>query len=93
MPSSPQAVTLLSLAIACILASYILRYKMSQRVNQQPAQEPKLSPFLWTSGQVRQLHAAHRRFYPTSTLTTIDVWLKVTGFLLFIAWLYITRRH
>jgi len=93
MPTSPQSITILALAIACILASYLLRYKMSQRVNQQPAQEQKFSPFLWTSGQVRQLHAAYRRFYPTSKLTTIDFSLKFLGFAFFIAWIWITRRH
>jgi hypothetical protein len=93
MPTSPQSITLLAIAIACILASYLLRYKMSQRVNQQPAQDPKLAPFLWTSGQVRQLHAAYRRFYPASKLTTLDFCIKIAGFAFFLAWVWITRRH
>jgi hypothetical protein len=66
---------------------------MSKAVNQQPAQEPKFSPFLWTSSQVRQLHAAYRRFYPASKLTTIDFGIKIAGFAFFLAWIWITRRH
>jgi hypothetical protein len=94
MPSSPQAILLLALAIACPIASFILRNRMAAQVNQQPALEPKFSSlWWWTGSKVRALHAAYRRFYPNSNLTAIDTGLRVLGLALFVAWIYITRRH
>ncbi len=91
---APQSITLFLVALACPIASQILRNRMAAQVNQQPAQEPKFtSLWWWTASKVRALHAAYRRFYPTSNLTTVDTSLRILGLILFVAWIYITRRH
>jgi molybdopterin-guanine dinucleotide biosynthesis protein A len=91
---SPQAIALFLVAVACPIASQILRSRMATQVNQQPAQEPKFTSLWWWTGtKVRALHAAYRRFYPTSNLTTVDTGLRILGLVLFVVWLYLTRRH
>jgi len=91
---TPQAIAVFVLAVACLVASYILRGRMAAQVNRQPAQEPKFaSTWWWTTGKVRALHAAYRRFHPKSNLTAVDTSLRILGLILFIAWIYLTRRR
>jgi hypothetical protein len=91
---SQQATTLFLLALACLIASYILRARMAAQVNRQPLQEPKFTAvWWWTSGKVRALHAAYRRFYPNGNLTTVDTAIRILSLVLFVAWIWVTRRH
>jgi hypothetical protein len=92
MHYSVSSVILFTLVIACVIGSYILRYKMSQRLNPEPKQEEKFSTIWWTTGKVRRLHSAYRRFHMDGKLATWDRRLTVLEFIFFFAWIYVTRR-